>query len=307
MWLYCASSFPCKIGAAFALTSTWSDAATTRKIPAGTWTKVTVTFTVPSVWCPEACLYIMQTDTTARTFYVDGVRLIPGTSSDDYALAHWDLASEPDPLVMNGTLPANSVADGLATLNALSLSRHWVAPSLSTPYWRYVTQSRDEQAALASVETFTDSDFADFRSVERDRDGIVNVLDVPYTKTVPTNPPGTTESGTAYYSDEASALLYGPRPATLSAGASLYYLATVPDVVGPAYLTRRSGPLTRPQLVVQNRFPSQLQREVGDLVTVTCSRLGITAVEFSIQALTTVFLEQANLWETTYQLEESPF
>jgi hypothetical protein len=59
-------------------------------------------------------------------------------------------------------------------------------------------------------------------------------------------------------------------------------------------------------LDVKNRFPSQLQREVADLITVTCTRLGITSVEYSIQSLSTSITDGGSVWTTTYQLEENP-
>jgi hypothetical protein len=247
----------------------------------------------------DVVVYVMQLDATARTFYMDGLKVLApvagGGSTGEPP--QWGLATEADLLATGAVLSAADTLAGLSMLNDTVSSRHWASPTVASPYWRYVVQDRAGRAAASSAETFIDGDFSDFRGLDVDRAGIVNVVEYTYGLSVPV----------IYYAqDDASIASYGAHTKQISAGTNLLDTTTVPAAVSADVIAQHKAPLTRPQLVVQNRFPSQLQREVGDIITVTCSRLGITAVEYSIQTITTVLREQANLWETTYQLEESP-
>jgi len=69
---------------------------------------------------------------------------------------------------------------------------------------------------------------------------------------------------------------------------------------------RYGDPVARPAITVVNRFPSQLQRELDDLVTVNCARLGIAGGKYLIVSLTTSVTAGGKVWTTKYQLEEAP-
>ena len=59
-------------------------------------------------------------------------------------------------------------------------------------------------------------------------------------------------------------------------------------------------------MTVIDRFPSQLQRELDDLVTVNCARLGIAGGKYLVVSLTTSVTAGGRGWTTVYQLEEAP-
>jgi hypothetical protein len=53
-------------------------------LTANKWTRVTFSFTTPSTAPSGSYIFINQTDTTARTFYIDGVQLETGTAASAY-------------------------------------------------------------------------------------------------------------------------------------------------------------------------------------------------------------------------------
>jgi hypothetical protein len=296
LWLRAADAMPYKVGmGGHAGDGTWDEASVTGTLTANTWTQVTAT------WTPTAdrlahqvldvVLFVYQTDATARTFYIDGVRVIPGAAADDFEMTHWALGTESDVIAMTANI-SGTVASALSQFNDLVLTRHWIEPQLTAPWYSYVTSGRDDLAAKTSAETF-DDDLADMSSAEIDRASIVNVVSV------------SRAGGTSYYGDPDSNAKYGPRPGGSIQGSDLLSEATA-NLVGPALVARYKDPRARPQITVVNRFPSQLVRELDDLVTVNFSRLSISGGEYLIQSVTTSVSQGGNWWETVYQLEEAP-
>lgn len=296
LWVYPSSSMPYKVGmGADKLDGTWDEStATTGTATANTWTQITNT------WTPTAdrssanefnvLAYLYQTDATARTVFIDGVRVIPGNAADSFEMAQWTLAAGAE--VSDGYTTAAELSGtagaALASINDATLSRHWITAKTATPWYGYTTSDRTGLASKSSVETF-DDDIADMAAAEIDRAQLVNIVYV----------------GGYYYSDETSVNAFGPRP-----GASVnwaYYGTTVPPLVGAAVLARYAQPRARPTITVVNRFPSQLARELDDLVTVNFARLGIVAGKYLIAAITTTISQNGNWWETVYTLEESPY
>jgi len=189
--------------------------------------------------------------------------------------------------------PAGSA---LATLNDLALTRHYIKPAMTSPFYTYVAADRDTLSTKTSSETF-DSEAAQgfvYSQVDIDRSAIVNVVPVSYS------------GGVAYYSDSESVEKYGPRPTAGISGSSFFPDSTVPDVVGPALVTRYKDPRSRPVLTVDNRFPSQLQRELDDLITIINPRTLTYGQKYLIVRLTTRVTQSGNRWTTIYQLEEAP-
>ena len=102
--------------------------------------------------------------------------------------------------------------------------------------------------------------------------------------------------------DQTSINTYGERVAELSTD----FVTSDPIAHGLAawYVYRfKDGP-PRPVLKVANRFPSQCQREIGDRITLTATRLSISGKEFHIRGLTHSITPM--LWETAYSLEQAP-
>jgi len=299
IWAYSSSSMPYKIGiGANKGDGTFDEASATGTLSATTWTEITVT------WTPSAdrlystnrlsyMLYFQQTDATSRTVRIDGVRVIPEGTADAFEMAQWSMdATEADSYTQASM--SGSALSVLSSLNALTLTRHWIESTMATPWYSYVTAARGSLATKTSAETY-DDDLVDMTSAEIDRASIINVVPVTY------------GGGTEYYSDATSIATYGQRPATAINGASLFSnTLVIPDAVGPALVARYKDPRARPAITVVDRFPSQLQRELDDLVTVNCARLGIAGGKYLVVSLTTSVTAGGRGWTTVYQLEEAP-
>lgn len=72
------------------------------------------------------------------------------------------------------------------------------------------------------------------------------------------------------------------------------------------WVYRYKGGATRPDITLINRFPSQLQRDITDRLSITFPLLGVTAKQFLIRSLTTSVELESKLWTTTYDLESTP-
>lgn len=295
IWVNPTSSMPYKVGIGGAVgDGSFDEASTTGTASANVWTQITRT------WTPSAdrdssipfttMAYIQQTDTTSRTVQIDGVRVIPGGTADAYEEAHWDLTLESDLYLPTASMQGSALSS-LSTLNGLTLSRHWIEPQMTSPYYTYVTSSRDDIASKSSTETFS-NDFYDLSGTDVDRGTIINTV-------------GITFSGpeVQYYSDSDSVNTYGVRSGSLVQGEEFFPDQTVPEEVGAAILIRYSVPRARPTLIIRNRFPTQLTLELDDLITVVLDRLGING-DYLVQTITTTVTEAGMWWETEYVLEE---
>ena len=296
LWLRPSSDMPYKVGlsASKATTfgagdGTFDEATTTGTATANVWTQVTVTWT-PTTDRPAATAYpwyivafVWQTDATARTFLIDSVRVIPGNAADEWDLANWSLADEPDQCTpaMGG-----SALSALSRLNGYLLTRHWIEPTMATPWWSYVTASRDE--VRTSVEAFTDVN--DLKVAELDRSAIINIVPVQHS------------GGPTYYSDAPSVAKYGPSPSS-SIGNATEVTVTVADAVGPTLLARYRDPRSRLTMTINDRWPSQLERELNDSITLTLAPQMIFAQRCNILSLATT-VRAGGAWETVYVLEE---
>lgn len=300
LWLRPTSNMPYKVGlSANKGDGTFDEASTTGTATANVWTQITLTWTPSANRSAEPTFetffvvgFVYQTDATARTFLIDGVRVIPGSSADDYEMAHWSLDVEGDVYDLSADLSGSALA-ALSTINAATLARHYIRPEMASPFYTYVSSSRDSLAAKASAETFDGVDFAGV-ALEIDRATIVNIVPV-YLST----------GATVYYGDADSTARYGPRPTGTLGTGTLVLDSTIADAVGPALIARYKDPLARPQLTRSSQFPSQLARELDDLVVVNTTVAHISGAKYLILALSTT-VSSPMLWETTYTLEEFP-
>jgi hypothetical protein len=290
---------PYKIGfGGNAGTGSWDEASATGTASANTWTQVTVTWT-PSADRSSAVdfdsvLYIYQTDATARTVYIDGVRVVPGSSADDYEMSHWQIpaAAEDEPMVTTATVSGSALAC-LSQLNELSLSRHWIKPTMASPWYQYVVEDRDTYAAKSVTETVATTE--GWETADIDRASIANV--VPYSYA----------GGVTYTSDSYSAAKYGMRPAAMIDGSLFWSDATVPNAVGTAIVTRYKDPRIRPTLTRINVFPEMLVRDLSDVLSITVQRYGVLSARFAILATDLQVGEAGILWTKRVTLEEFPF
>jgi len=299
LWLRPTSDMPYKVGISAALvTGTFDEASTTGTATANVWTQITLTWTPsanrPSLGAFDEVALVYQTDATARTFLIDGVRVIPGSTADDFEMTQWSLAVEGDTYQTSASL-GGSALSALIEINGYALTRHWIQPTMAAPWYTYVTASRD--AVRSSAETF-DDDITDFSAADIDRASIVNVV------------PVTHSLGTNYYSDEDSVggptgKGYGPRPTGAIGNANFLSSATA-DIIGPALVARFKDVRARPAMTVANRFLSQLQRQLDDLVTVNFARLRIYSGKYLVLRARTTLLDGGTIWNTVYDLEEFP-
>jgi len=298
VWLYCATgSLPYRVGVGSnnLTDGTWDDASTTGTASTGTWTKVSATWTPAtdhSSLAGRSVLFVYQTDATARAFYVAGPRCIPGSTADDFEMTQWDLGVEDDIWSATGAFSGSGLSV-LGEINALSLTRHWISATMASPWYAYTTRGRTEVAA--SAETYND-DVADMSAAEIDRNSIVNTVGLTHLL------------GIEYYSDPASVATYGVRSGRPLNGATVWSDAwPYADTLGAALVARYKDPRARPTITVVNRFPSLLQRQPDDLVTVNLARLRIAGGKYLIQSMTTTVSAGGLVWRTTYQLEEYPY
>jgi hypothetical protein len=244
----------------------------------------------------DGCLSVLCTDASGPTIYVDGVRVTPGATPEDLELPEWALAYGDEGTDLFERTDFNfsgTTLSSLSRINAVTLTRHWVEATMTAPYWRYVTNDRASLAAASSAETF-DDDLVDMTAAEIDRAAVVNIVTVNW------------NLGTETYGD-ASAGSYGPREGTTIDLSGLTSYRTIADVVGPALVSRYADPRARPTITVVNRFPSQLQRRLDDMVTVNFARLGIRGGKYLILGVATKVTESGQHWETKFQLEEYPY
>lgn len=305
------SSMPYRVGlGANALNGAWDETYADGTAPANEWTDVTVTWTPSADRSSDpaetgtdnlnAVLYVLQTDATARTVLVDGVRVIPESSVaaiDAVVLAHWSLPQEPDVYLPSAQLTTSALA-ALGAINKLTLSRHFIRPTLTSPFYQYVVGSRDDLAGKAVAESFN-GNFSGFTQADVDRDSIVNILPVSYS------------GGTTYYSDEVSVGKYGPQPQGDIGNASFLPDSTVADVIGPALVQRYREPRARPTWErtassAAERI-SQMERDLDDLLQISLPRLGLVNKKFLIMKSGTTVSKGGVVWRTSWTLEEHAY
>lgn len=296
VWLRATTAMPYRIGLTRydATTHTWEALnQATGTLTANTWAVITFTLTPSAGHTSGIVLYSQQTNATARTVYLDGVRVAEGAAID-YESAAWSLIDlESDTYLASASL-SGSVLACLETLNELTLSRHFIRPSLTSPFFSYVVTSRDSLAAKVSSETFTD-DFADFSPLDLDIDAIYNVIPVNYS------------GGTISYLNGTSRALYGERLSQVIDGNSFFPDITIPNIVGPFILNRYATPRARPEMTVRDKFTTVLVRDLDDVVTITLAQAGISARKYLIVRVEMEVTRSSNRWVARYALEEFPY
>jgi hypothetical protein len=265
-------------------------------VAGGAWTKVECSLTSDgNYFASDLYVEFKQSDTLARTWWIDDARLTPGPTVVD-TLPQWAGLRPENDLYIAGAALSGSALSALKKLNELSLSRHYLRATLTAPYWEYVLSTRDDLAAKTVAESF-DNTFHGFTAADVDRDAIVNVLNIEY------------DYGDAWYSDADSVGLYGPRPGSGISGADFFHYYTIPDALGAALLARYSQPRARPSMTRVNKNAaaqqSILERELDDLVELNLDRLGIAGKKYLIVSTKTTV--KGMVWTATWGLEEHAF
>lgn len=268
---------------------------TTNVSATSAWTAVNLTLTPSTSYGATMTLYIKVA--ASSTIWIDGVAIVAGALSGPTAKSHWIIPStgpESTDTYSSTATYSGTASDGLSTLNALTLSRHIVPATTTSPYYEHVDIDREMFVSLAISEVLSEAE--DFTSLDSDRTSANNIVVVAY---------GSTSSHT--YSDGVSIQQIGqsPSPQQIN-GADWFPDTTLPDIIGPAFLARYGRLRTRPRLQVTNSFPNQLERELQELVQVDIPSWRYIGWLGTIQSIETRVSEAGQRWETTYLLEQYP-
>ena len=113
-----------------------------------------------------------------------------------------------------------------------------------------------------------------------------------------------TDIGAVITEDETSQDDYGIYAETITADD--LQDAPLAEGLGGWLQYRYGNPKARPSLTFVNRFPSQLQRDVSDRITLTFGLEGVAGRDFLIRSLETTVTQSGAEWMTEYGLEEAP-
>lgn len=280
---------------------TTDEASATVAVSSSGWARVTVTWTPVADYSANELrrvyLFVCQDDATARTVYVDAVRVVAQGTADAYELDHWLLGQENDRLITAAAF-SGSALSALNDLNRITLARHFIRPRLTAPFYEYVTSSREELASKVVSEVMSNS-FDGFTQGDLDRDSIINIAPVQVS------------GGLEYYTRPVSIAEYGPQPASVALGSQwLPSDFVAAESIANAILDRYETPRMRPRISRKGKSYSYLRsirrRELDDLIQVSLGRLGITDRKYLIVQLTTR-VATGNIWEASWGLEEYPF
>lgn len=298
LWLnVAAGTFPFKVGLSGNKgDGTFDETSTTGTVTAGSWQQVTLTWTPSgdrsSAAAGNVWLTILQTNATARTIFVDGVRIIPGSSADAFEMAQWNIPQTAgSDILASSAAIAGTALSGLTTLNDLSLARHFIRPTMASPWYEYVVIDRDTFAALAVDETISE-DVAQISDLELDRASIVNAITVSFT------------GGSDTYSDDDSVGAYGPRPGQAIDGSSFFPDRTIPDIIGPALVARYKDGVLRPRITRSQAGSAHVARDLADLLDISVERFLIRHMLVSILTETLTVSQSGRQWDTELVTEQ---
>jgi hypothetical protein len=264
---------------------------------ANTWTKITASGTPGALDTATLALQSMVSiappDNDYTTYYVDGVKVVSGTSTDFEPVQFSEVATGEDDIIKAGAKWEGGVLSCLAKLNTLTMSRHYIKPQMTSPYWSYVVGVREDLSAKTSAETFND-DFTGF-DLEYDIDSVLNSVSIK------------DASATNLYQDATSIATYGLRSAASIDGSGYWAGGSqAPGEISTAILLRYKVPRGRPSLDVVGMHDRILAREVDDLITINCARLGISAKKYLIVSISAT-LAEGGVWAASYGLEEHAY
>jgi hypothetical protein len=264
------------------------------------WQRFSVSYAVSVDWTQA---YLALTHYDAATIRIDAAQIVPGYGVWPYTTGSAELFGTSAWWTIDGAYPDNqassmddqkdekiaSAGSLLTALNAATGTRHWVGAKATAPYFQYYTQGRE--TIPASAETI-DDDVTGSTGWDSDRGMGVNSATVGYGWW----------SATKSAADTTSIVTHGLREA--STAGSFWIDATDAQAYADWMVANLVVGRLRPTLTVTNRFPSQLQRDVGDTVTLNFARLGISAVTFRIAKVSTTVTEGGRRWETRWLVEE---
>lgn len=243
----------------------------------------------------DSFLTVVANDTSAPIIYIDALRLAAESTPAAFlaASAVMPVGTESGNSVAAGWQGSGTVAAMLSDINGLVASSHYVAPAMTAPWFAYHVIDLATRNAAVSAETITE-DIAEISGLEISRDTLINTQGYQIGSADP-----------VYLSDEDSVGARGPGLGTLLSG-TLYADSTLPDLVASDIIARYGFPRARPTIVRKNDWPSQLARQLGDVITLTFARQRIYSQRYSILSSETRVDQSGQEWTTRYILEEMP-
>lgn len=270
--------------------------------PGPVWRRAVLTWRPRYSWSAQSGASGVMTDvalaigtpsgTGPGTILVDALRIDPGGAAQDQEMAFWDLDLAETAAAGSGSYGAAAAA--LSALNSAVLSAQAILPSSDPPCWRYRSRARTTVDAQAVDEAIAE-DVTAVSGLEVDEAAVVNSQAVWSAASV---------YGPVNASDDISAQAFGPAPGSTINATRFVATQAEAQAIADAVIARYRRGVMRPRMTVVNRFPSQLSRDVGDLLSVTLARGRLFGAHFRILAVQTTVGEAGQRWETAYTLEE---
>lgn len=299
LWIKPTSSMPYEVamGAPGGASGAADEASVTGTATANVWNQVTVTWTPAADQITDipyrVGISIRQTDATARDIAIDGVRVIPGGTADDFESANLDIPSGNVDYQFAATAAlSGSALAALGRLNAITLARHWNRAEMASPFYSYVTELASGFAGKTPAATIVE---AIDGLTDLELSVPINVVRIAW------------DGGADVLSDEGSVNAYGPSEPFSIDGSGLYVARTPADITGEAFLSRYKWPLMHATMVLINDFDNQLSLDLNDMIELTLARFGIHERQFVILREDLLITQGGRRWETTYTLEEYPY
>ena len=273
----------------------------------GSWTQFHVSWTAPAG--ADSLDVVLVAETTSTQLNVGGVVVAQGATTWDWCptVGMDGLDAAEDALHVCRITPSGRPLDVLKELNAASFSRHWCEPLATYPWWRYRTRVLSSLSGKSVAETYND-DLSGYTGDEQSYDSLINVVLI--------------DTGGSYFNagvythydnqhshfdmeDAASIALNGRITTAIASDYLELSTASVGDI-GTYILANYAQQRRRFTITVENRWPSQLDRDLDDLIVLNIARLGIANGRFIIVGITHTISDTGRHWTTQYQLEQAP-
>lgn len=304
--LFATDAMPYRIGlGANAGDGTWDEHTVTGTLTPNAWNDIDVPWTPTAQRVAAAYssgLFVYQTDATARTFYVDAVRVVPGATAEAAELDEWSglAVDEADDQLLSAAL-SGSALSLLAQLNRHEGSRHWTEFLMTAPYWRYVVESRQAYPTKSVVATWYGRP-AEGAGPYVDEFGPLDRASESYANTVT----AVWSNGSDTISDAESVKRHGPMVAATVGSAALYADATVPRAVAASIVDRFRFGAVRPDAKLVNEW-SVLDRQLSDVVAATIDRYLLADSRWAILRIELLIHSGSLGLEATIVLEAYPY
>ena len=273
----------------------------------GSWQRFTVSWTAPAG--ANHCDVALVAETTGATVDVGGVTVVQGTTAWDWCptVGLDGLDTTEDGMRVCRVTPSGKPIDVLKALNAVSFANHWCEPLAVYPWWRYRTRCIPSLATKTVAETY-DDDVSGYTGAKQTYDSLINVVHYT-TGTTYFDGSGSFQTAVAKtegeVTDAASTAVYGEIATDIGSdylepGSTA--LATIPAYILDRYAVQRQ----RFSFVVENRWPSQLLRDLDDLVVLSLPRIGLVNGHFIVVGIAHDISATGRRWRTTYQVEAAP-